>query len=369
MTPENLSPHNKQEEKTDKLIFPEDELLQRDCEEAFRRLRFQAPAPEVEWERLNARIDNRKKRLVRIAFSVAAVFAGVMFLLFYKPASPTNDGKMAVLVESKPENPSPVIEEEALGGKTTVVLPLRTKRFTDVKGTVYSAQEADYTKVSSEVVHRSVVSIPRGKVYKITLNDGTEVWLNASSRLSFPTRFTDSRREVTLDGEAYFKVAPDKQHPFVVIAGKVETEVLGTEFNVKAYPDADFHVTLVRGSVKVHLPQTGGEALLHPGNDITCTADSYFIQQVDISYYTQWMEGYFYYDDVLLTDILRDLGRWYNVTIAMEQDSFLMSQRLHFVADRHESIAHVVENLNRYQYLSAVQDGNRIVIRRKTPQE
>ena len=143
------------------------------------------------------------------------------------------------------------------------------------------------------------------------------------------------------------------------------TEVLGTEFNIKAYSGSEAHVTLVRGSVKVHLPQADQEVLLTPGDDIAYNGTNYTVQQTDISYYTQWMEGYFYYDNVSLTDVLKDLGRWYNVTIALEQDSLLLSQRLHFVADRNENIDNAIENLNHYPYLSVYKDGDRINVCRK----
>lgn len=121
----------------------------------------------------------------------------------------------------------------------------------------------------------------------------------------------------------------------------------------------------MRGSVKVHLPQTDQEVLLTPGDDIAYNGTDYTVQRTDISFYTQWMEGYFYYDNVSLTDVLKDLGRWYNVTIALEQDSLLLSQRLHFVADRSENIDNAIENLNHYPYLSVYKDGDRINVCRK----
>ena len=350
---------------------PTEELMLCECEEALFRIAHPSPSPREEWKVLEARL-SKKKRIRRIlsvtisALAAALVTGVVWFISIPSDTSTPTETNMTVLVESKAETDSPVIEESVPAHKPkAITLPSGSETQKAVGGIVLTRKEADYTSVSDNAIRQNIVSIPRGNVYKIILNDGTEVWLNASSRLFFPTRFTGTCRSVKLEGEAYFKVAPDKEHPFIIQTEKMSTEVLGTEFNVKAYPGSDAHVTLVNGSVKVHLPQLKEDVVLRPGDDIACAADSYLVQQVDISYYTQWMEGYFYYDDVPLTDILKDLGRWYNVTIAIEQDSFLLNQRLHFVADRSEDISQTLKNLNGYPYLSATKEGNRVVVCRK----
>lgn len=351
---------------------PQEERLQYECEQAFLRLQFEEPSGAEEWKKFSSRVRQEKKKsrklrsFILFSASVAALLIAV-FLLWSNVETTLHEKQVAVLVKTEPVKQASVIEEDISSEeKTETPLPNISKARIEKEGVVLSATEADYTRASVEKVCRNIVSIPRGQVYKIVLSDGTEVWMNASSRLSFPTRFSGSRRTVTLEGEAYFKVARDEQHPFVIITDKMTTEVLGTEFNVKAYKDSEAHVTLVQGSVKVHLPGIDREVLLVPGDDITCTDDDFQVHQVNVSYYTYWMEGYFYYDNVHLSDILKDLGRWYNVTIEMEQDSLLEEQRLHFVADRSETIDSVIENLNLYQYLSVIKDGeNKITVRKR----
>lgn len=134
---------------------------------------------------------------------------------------------------------------------------------------------------------------------------------------------------------------------------------------MKTYKNSEAHVTLVDGSVKVQMPLIGKEIMLVPGEDIAYAEDDFQVKKVDTSYYTQWREGYFYFDDMYLSDILRDLGRWYNITIEMEQDSLLINQKLHFVADRSEDIDSVMGNLNAFEYLSASKKENKLTVRRK----
>lgn len=371
---------NEQDNKPDSNVYedPQDvdsfqeEQLQYECEQAFLRLHFEQPAVEEEWKRLNNRIrpDKKKSRGVLTFVMASAAAAAVLvavFFLWNHVDSPLQGNEVAVIVKSEPLKPVLVIEEEITSEQTTEIpLTDMNNDKMEKEGVVLSSTEADYTRSSVEKVRRNIVSIPRGQMYKVVLSDGTEVWMNASSRLAFPTRFSGSRRTVTLEGEAYFKVAHDENRPFIIITDKMTTEVLGTEFNVKAYKDSEAHVTLVQGSVKVTLPKAGQEVMLRPGDDIMCTEDDFSVQQVNVSYYTYWMEGYFYYDNVYLGDILRDLGRWYNITIEMEQDSLLEAQRLHFVADRSETIDSVIENLNIYQYLSVTKEENgRIIVRRR----
>ena len=179
------------------------------------------------------------------------------------------------------------------------------------------------------------------------LSDGTVVLLNADSKITFPTRFTGNKRTVKLVGEAYFKVSKNKHRPFIVETGNLYTKVLGTEFNLKAYPHSDVNVTLIKGSVAVNAE----------GKDIEVTT-------VDTEGYIQWKDGYFYFDNVPLIDVVRDLGRWYNVNIEIRNNS-LMSYRLHFIASRKASIKEFVDNLNEFNYLHVVHKDNKLIIDRK----
>ncbi|NLI37012.1 MAG: DUF4974 domain-containing protein [Bacteroidales bacterium] len=232
-------------------------------------------------------------------------------------------------------------------------------------GILINDKEADFTHASFAKKMIRSIATPRGKSYKIILNDGTMVLLNAESKLIFPTSFVGKQRNVRLIGEAYFKVKHDTAHPFIVQTEKVNTRVLGTEFNLRAYPTSDTHVTLISGSVIVCNRSNNKAIKLCPGQDATLLGNKDFdITTVDTDYYVQWKDGYFYFDDLPLVEVMKELGRWYNVDIEI-CDNSLLSYRLHFIAERQASIDQVVENLNGFSYLSATRQGQKIIISKK----
>lgn len=141
------------------------------------------------------------------------------------------------------------------------------------------------------------------------------------------------------------------------------TKVYGTEFNLNAYPHSGVNVTLISGSVAVN--SEGKEVMLKPGQNAELNSNHEFeVTTVDTECYTQWKDGYFYFDNVPLIEVVRDLGRWYNINIEI-RDNSLMSYRLHFVASRKASVKEFVDNLNVFNYLSVVQKGNRLIIDKK----
>ena len=205
----------------------------------------------------------------------------------------------------------------------------------------------------------------RGERLVVLLEDGTRVWLNADSKLVYPEKFARNKREVTLVGEAYFRVAKDKARPFIIHTRSMTTEVLGTEFNLRAYPDAETHVTLVEGSVKIQMPDIRHEVILRPGENVAYADSTYEVTRVNTRYCAMWKDGGLYFDNVPLKDILHDLGRHYNLTIRIDDDPALMQRRLHFVVDRDETVEEVIDNLNLFGYMSVSKNGQTITIQRK----
>lgn len=163
---------------------------------------------------------------------------------------------------------------------------------------------------------------PRGGQYKITLSDGTKVWLNADSKLKYPSRFEGDVRSVTLEGEAYFEVVSStdgqKKRPFLVKTATQEVEVLGTVFNVMAYADTkDVATTLVEGSVKI---ATANETiLLRPGEQGITDGDNINRRKVDIEQYLAWKNNEIIFFETELKDAMRMLSRWYNFDVVYEE--------------------------------------------------
>lgn len=165
------------------------------------------------------------------------------------------------------------------------------------------------------------LSTPRGGQFQVQLSDGTHVWLNAASSLTYPTAFTGKERLVEITGEAYFDIAPNKQQPFRIrINGKAEVEVLGTGFNINAYEDeAAIQTTLLQGSIKIH---AGKDAvLLKPGQQIAVdpnTLAASINTNADISQAVAWKNGAFSFRNADLKTVMRQLSRWYNVDVTFE---------------------------------------------------
>lgn len=172
----------------------------------------------------------------------------------------------------------------------------------------------------------NTLSIPYGGQYQVTLQDGTKVWLNAGSSMRFPASFPGNERNVTLTGEAYFEVAKDKARPFLVTVNEgpgtpMTVQVLGTHFNINAYPDEQQHiVTLLEGAVKVGCG--AANALLVPGKEaiLNKISGKINIAEGDTEAATAWKNGYFLFDNEKVENIMKQIGRWYDVEISYQGD-------------------------------------------------
>ena len=203
------------------------------------------------------------------------------------------------------------------------------------------------------------LKIPRGMNQQLTQTDGTKVWLNAESTLEYPETFEGKpNREVYLKGEAYFEVTKNASQPFRVKTDALETLVLGTSFNVRAYSKEDTQVTLVEGSVKVS-DKHQNELRLQPGEHTDGKLNKTKVEKADD--YHSWAAGIFYFDHTELVEIMRELGRWYNINIVFTNKE-IMHERLHFQADRKGTLEDALELLNTMKRVNARIEKDKIVI-------
>ena len=201
--------------------------------------------------------------------------------------------------------------------------------------------------------------IPRGMSKLLVLPDSSRVWLNAESSLQYPESFEGmKRREVYLKGEGYFEVTKDAAHPFMVKTDAQETQVLGTSFNVKAYSGNDTQVPLLEGSVKVS-DRHHKELLVRPGEHTDGQLRKTSVE--NCTDYRAWIDGQFYFDDVELVEIMRELGRWYNVDIVFTHKE-TMQERMHFQAERSDSLQDILELLNCMQRVKARMKNGKVVV-------
>ena len=221
--------------------------------------------------------------------------------------------------------------------------------------------EEDVVQRGKFVVNQLI--IPRGADYKIELSDGTLVWLGANSEISYPDVFADSIREVSLKGLAYFKVARDERHPFVVRTSRSCVRVLGTEFCVSDQSGAVSRITLVSGKVLVR-DMHGSDMMLVPGQQACVTAQGSEVREVETFYYTSWKDGFFIFQENSFQEIMEELSEWYDfdyVFSTPELSQIKISARL----KKYESIDPILELLGGMDQIAFECNGRTITVIKK----
>lgn len=207
----------------------------------------------------------------------------------------------------------------------------------------------DYTEpqTTQSKVEMQTLTVPNGKDFALQLADGTKVYLNAESRLEYPSRFEGAERVVSLRGEAYFEVAKDAQHPFVVQTQDVATRVLGTTFVVRNYGQNRPTIALIEGRVEVSSVKQPSTSMQLEAGQVVQLAQNGCLELLDedIDQFTYWRSGYFYYDDKELVEIATEIGRWYNVNVVFENEE-LMHLRMHYFCNRQSGIEEAIRILN-----------------------
>jgi ferric-dicitrate binding protein FerR (iron transport regulator) len=203
---------------------------------------------------------------------------------------------------------------------------------------IYTSPD-DSEKESHQEVYNTILTPVKGE-YAVTLEDGTKVWLNSKSKLKYPVQFTQNKRIVHLEGEAYFEAAHDQERPFIVkLSNNTEVTVLGTSFNISAYQDdREVVTTLVEGSVQIDTASTQ-LAILHPGEQLEYNKQDQIHQvlTVDPLLFTAWKDGRFVFDREPLESIMTKLERWYGVTVEY-QDSNTKFNRISADLKKYENI-------------------------------
>lgn len=205
-------------------------------------------------------------------------------------------------------------------------------------------------------------STAKGQTYAFILPDGTKVWLNADSKISFLQQFVRNTREVLLDGEAYFEVAKNKNVPFIVKSPGQEVEVLGTHFNVKRYADGTAgKTTLLEGSVVIKSASLKRE--LKPGEQAVNDGYTLAVGKVDTEDVIAWKNGYFRFNEARLGQIVSELERWYDVEIVLEDH--LADIQFTGKISRNKHMNHLLHIIQRTININYKIEGRRITIMNK----
>ena len=217
-----------------------------------------------------------------------------------------------------------------------------------------------YTGKETGEMEYNTLTVPRGsKIASITLSDGTKVWLNSSSSLTYPVAFAGNERDVKISGEAYFEVAHNAAKPFKVIKGETLITVLGTHFNVNAYEDeSSIKVTLLQGAVKVDRGTL--TKLLKPGQQAQVSSDIKINNEVNVDEVMAWKNGEFQFGEAAdIHSIMREIARWYDVDIEYKGD---ISGHIGGTISRDENVSQVLSMLEMTGAVKFLIEGKKIVV-------
>jgi transmembrane sensor len=258
-------------------------------------------------------------------------------------------------------NGSEVVLDDTRSGKIASQGSVIIRKLNDGQIT-YTSADAD-SKNTSAANELNTLSIPRGGQYQLTLPDGTLVYLNSASSLTYPAKFKGTERKVTLTGEAYFQVAKNPKKLFIInVNNKQQIQVLGTHFNVEAYTDERvINTTLLEGSVKILYKNK--ETLLKPGqiaiNNMGAALD---IQTADLDEVMAWKNGLFIFNNENITMVMKKISRWYDVEVVFKGDM----KNVNFLGNysRAKSLASLLKNIQLMEDVNISIEGRRITVTR-----
>ncbi|WP_113638077.1 FecR family protein [Nubsella zeaxanthinifaciens] len=295
-----------------------------------KKVQSDALVHEIDWDGMYANITNPKKLAGRerkplwkyVAAAVVLVVASVTIYYTanhsYQKSSPLayhNDvlpgSEKAVLTLS---DGSEIVLDHTAAGKLATQGDILIEK--DANGQIVYVAKNQSDEATPKI---NTLSTPAGGKFSLVLSDGSKVWLNASSSIKFPAAFTGDARRVEIKGEAYFEIAKDKRKPFYVRNGSSEIKVLGTHFNVMAYPDEyRSALTLLEGSVQ--FTKNGQSQLLKPGKQIIYTESENETkqQEANIEEVMAWKNDLFVFNNTSIDEIMKELTRWYDVKIKYE---------------------------------------------------
>lgn len=268
-----------------------------------------------------AKVKSKFRFMRSYMYYAAAVFIGILFLtVFYQKFNPNNNKSWSSSNQYVTLKNSS--EEKVLKDSDSIDL-------TNKEGKVIGKQIGNsivyYSTIKSNEVRTNTLKVPYGKKFQLELSDGTQIHLNSGTTITYPETFPeDGERKISLIGEAYFDVTHDKKHPFIVKAKALNVKVLGTSFNVSAYPeDKTEDVVLVRGSVGMYAEEQGlleKENILSPGYKGIFEKKNGNIskKEVNIEIYTAWREGRIIFRNMTLANIFKKLERQFGYEIEIE---------------------------------------------------
>lgn len=332
---------------------------------------MQPDAVQGTYSQLHSHIQRRKtlRRFSRIA-AVVTLFIGAGIGMYFIDHATT------------PSTPL-IAETSVQPGTSQAILRLSSGETVRIDASSQELQEMDGTRIDvsgdgslSYKQDRNVkagelqnsLEIPRGGEFRLTLADGTEVWLNSETELQYPTTFTGDERVVSLKGEAYFKVAKNPGLPFIVRVGEMQVRVYGTEFNVSSQNEGKIETVLVNGSVSIIAK--GRETQLKPDQmaELTPSTGEITVRNVNVLPYIAWKEGNFMFHNESLGTIMEKMARWYDLNVFyVNQDA--RDIRLSGVLERYKDANELFRHFEKISAARFEVKGNTVFIETKQTNE
>lgn len=310
-----------------------------------------------------------KKKMPYWKYTAAAIVIGVMATVFIYKGN---------IFNNTTENSTPVIVSTIIKpgtDKATLTLADGTQVALE-KGSTLKTQNATSNgekiiyknqKQSSKEIAYNILTIPRGGQFFIKLSDGTSVWLNSESQLKYPMDFIEgqTRKVELIYGEAYFAVSHSTEHKgshFKVFNNKQEVEVLGTEFNIKAYKDeTNIYTTLVKGKVSVSTSLANQIMSPNEQSKFNLKTGNIKISNVDVYNEIAWKEGVFSFDDASLKEIMKVLSRWYNIEVIFENKN-IENQEFIGVLRKDQNVEKIISTIKAYGIIKEYEFKNKTLI-------
>lgn len=333
---------------------------------------FNSYSPDKSWNQLEKQIKKNSGPVIRFHTwtKVAAIFIAIVastFVLFElsKNSAPTQTATFQV---NKTESFNAILridQGEEIRLRDTMDYQL-AHRSDDLKGLSGELGIGTSSSVTKDLIKstKMEIEVPRSAEYNFKLPDGSNVWLNAGSKIAFMQPFEKNKRHVILEGEAYFDVKHDPRNPFTVSIGTNQIKVLGTSFNVRAYPDEIIHNTvLVEGQI-VWQTKKGNERAIEPNQTLSFNTkdESMEVRNTDVQEHIAWKDGRFYFNRTSLEEIMNTLSRWYGIRVDYRNADI---KNLHFSMDieKYEHLNSVLELLQGTRKIDIETEGSTLVIR------
>lgn len=312
-----------------------------------------------------------KSKFHFIRFAAAAVFIGVLTTSYFFKDVIFKDSVQGtpVLVQQNVNVPEPGTDKAVLtlaNGSQVVLANGASVKTQNAKSNgeeiIYESKDGK----TNEMAY-NYLTIPRGGKFSIKLSDGTQVWLNSETKLKFPVAFIEGQtRQVELVyGEAYFDVSPSTKHKgahFKVLSNKQQVDVIGTEYNIKAYKDEEnSYTTLVEGKVDVNIENRKQRLVPNQQLNLNIKTSSSFVKNVDVYNEISWKEGVFSFENITLRDMMKVLSRWYDFNVTFKNKA-IENEIFDGVLRKNQSLDEILRSIKNFKIIKNYEIKNKEVI-------